>query len=189
MPSPCSGCSAAPDRACANRCTARSKRSQVRCGNHALPGRTVCKFHGGRTPIKHGLRAKGGPPAHIAARIAELERDPKILDHRHNAAHLYAVCEDLLSKVKDGEQISTDQAEAILPVLRELRRAATDYHRLALDKRFVDILEAKQLFARVMHEMLVFVPEDRHGDAIAKVEELIGVAGDRDVGGAAGSLH
>lgn len=38
-------------------CQARSKRSGEQCGNYAISGRRVCKFHGGLTP-KHNTGPK-----------------------------------------------------------------------------------------------------------------------------------
>jgi hypothetical protein len=50
-------------------CTAKSKRSGERCKNFCSPGRTTCRFHGGRTPrgfglpqTRHGHYSKFLPP-------------------------------------------------------------------------------------------------------------------------------
>ena len=39
------------------KCQAKSKRSGEQCGNYAINGRRVCKFHGGFTP-SHNLGPK-----------------------------------------------------------------------------------------------------------------------------------
>lgn len=159
------------------RCGAR-RRDGNPCTAFPVRGKDRCRMHGGATPIKHGLRSKYGPPPRIAERIAALEHDSRVLDLRHVGAHLYAVVEEILGALEDEERLSTEQAEALLPVLRELRKTATDYRRLALDTRFVDLVEARSVLATGLQAVLRHVPEDRMAVAIADFDRV--TAGETD---------
>lgn len=174
----------------ARRCTAKSKRTRERCGQWAVEGRDKCPWHGGKTPIKHGLRSKYGPPAQLLARIAEAELNPKVLDLRHIGAHLYVVTEDLLAALDPGDgkepgRLDADQASALVTVLRELRKATTDYRRLALDERFVDLAEARQLLATGLEAVLRHVPDEKRADAIRDFKTVTASAGPEDAGASA----
>jgi hypothetical protein len=68
------------------RCKAKSKRSQEQCKRHATPGMSVCRNHGGKTPIGPRLRQfKTGHrskflPSRMAADYYAAEQDPKPCD-------------------------------------------------------------------------------------------------------------
>lgn len=153
------------------RCTAKSKRTHRRCANAAMLGKDKCRHHGGKTPIKHGLYSKYGPPKAIADQIAEHENDPKVLDHRHLGAHVYGL---LLAQLQGKDELQASDAENLLPILDKPRRIATDYHRLAIDSRFVDLVEAKALIGGVVQAVLRYVPEEKRREAIHDAERLIG---------------
>lgn len=78
------------------KCQAKSKRSGKQCGNYAVSGRHVCKFHGGLTPRhntgpktkegqqrqhmanwKHGMRSKAA--IEEARQMRELIRQSKLM--------------------------------------------------------------------------------------------------------------
>ena len=69
-------------------CTGTSKRSGLQCKRNAKPGRSVCKIHGGDTPV--GLAApnfKTGRyskylPAGLAERYVAARTDPELLSLR-----------------------------------------------------------------------------------------------------------
>jgi hypothetical protein len=210
MPSSCLACAASPTGRCANRCpgTSRQKKlpdgSPAPCGNHKridAQGRQrgACKFHGGNNRVgedapnfKHGLGSRFGPPKHIAARIAELERDPRILDLRHIGAYAYAMLEHILSAVAEGAAITQEQAEAAVPLLRELRRAGTDHQKLQIGVRLLDTIETEQIIRRAIAPVLQLVPEDLRDRAIAAMEAALGVEGDHvggDQPGTPGRIH
>lgn len=151
----------------------------MRCGLSPKVGRSFCKLHGGNIPIKHGLRTVAGPPASLRERIAELENDPKLLDRRHHAAHVYALGEQLLSRIADGAMISPEDAGNLLPIYRELLRAVNDQDKQDIGNRACDIAEGKQHFMRFLHVVMPFVQEDQRPRAIAAIRELIG-SGDTD---------
>lgn len=163
------------------RCGAKT-RAGTPCRRWPTEGKDRCRMHGGATPVKHGLRSKYGPPAAVLARIEEAERNPKILDLRHIGAHLYVITEDLLAALEPAEgsteprRLDSDQAAALVPVLRELRKATTDYRRLALDERFVDLAEARQILATALEAILRHVPDEKRGEAIRDFEALTGSA-------------
>lgn len=165
------------------KCTAKSKRSGVQCRNWAVKGKDKCRMHGGATPVKHGLDSKYGPPPALAAKIAEFENDPKVLDHKHIGAHVYVL---LMGALHDRSELDASDAEELLPLLERLRRVATDYHRLALDSRFVDLVEAQAFIGRIVQAVLRHVPEEKRRDAIRDAEQLIG---DSPVADAAASVH
>lgn len=53
-----------------NQCEAKSKRTGERCRNRPMKGKGVCRMHGGKSPIKHGLYSKYENPearGHIEA--------------------------------------------------------------------------------------------------------------------------
>ena len=71
------------------RCCAKSKTSGGRCGQHAVQGRRVCRYHGGNSPggkIKHGRYAKGLGRFREAYQSAL--NDPSLLDLRETIALL-----------------------------------------------------------------------------------------------------
>lgn len=90
-------------------CKAKSKRSGERCKNHALPGREVCRIHGGKTPrglalpqTKHGRHSKDIPTRLIADYEAALA-DTELIAVREELAMLVAREADLLRRVDTGE--------------------------------------------------------------------------------------
>ena len=73
----------------AQRCTAKAKSTGEQCGQPVVRGKDKCRFHGGLTPIVHGLYSKYRDPQ-IAARAAELVGDEKLTDLRPPIADLRA---------------------------------------------------------------------------------------------------
>jgi hypothetical protein len=90
-------------------CTAKSKRTGERCGRAASAGRTVCYYHGGRSPrglahpsTKTGRFSKDLPTrllAHYQAALA----DPELVALREELALVTAHESDLLARVDTGE--------------------------------------------------------------------------------------
>jgi len=165
------------------RCTAKSKQRQDRCLQPRVPGTDKCRFHGGkRGALKHGLASKYGPPPALRERIEAYEKDPRLLSHVRIGAHMQALLDVLYAKAKDDEAaIDGELVESLRAVLAELRKAATDWHRLAVDNRFVDLVEARQLFGQALERVLRHVPEDRHDAALRDFQDVIG-----DLGGGGG---
>jgi hypothetical protein len=91
------------------RCTATSKQTGERCRRFPTPGRTVCRFHGGKTPRGVALpQSKGGRysrdlPTRLAERYAEALRDAVLLELREEIALLDARLADVLGRVDSGE--------------------------------------------------------------------------------------
>lgn len=145
--------------------------------------------------MKHGLRSKYGPPPALAEEIERLQNDPRLLSHVRIGATMQALLDSLLEKVGQDGKPTVEQIEGMLPVLEALRKAATDWHRLATDKRFVDLIQARQLFAQGLERVLRHVPEEHRELALADFEAVIGDGGiggesvAADPGGASGSVH
>jgi len=59
-------------------CEAKSKRTGKRCKAQAITDKTVCRHHGGKTPVKHGLFSKF--PQAVAAQHLKAARQAERLD-------------------------------------------------------------------------------------------------------------
>ncbi len=95
--------------------------------------------------------------------------------------------ETLEERYAEQQEIAEDDRDALVPLLREGIKAAEKFHRLAVDKRFVDLVEARGLIGRALEAVLRFVPEERRTDALNAVGEVMG--DDDAVASAAGSIH
>lgn len=145
-----------------------------------MRGMDVCATHGGRAAkknLKHGLDSKYGPPPALRARIEAYEQDPRLLSHVRIGAHMQALLDQLYAKVRDdGAAIDDELVDSLRAVLGELRKAATDWHRLAVDSRFVDLVEARGVFGQALERVLRHVPDDRREAALRDFEDAIGGA-------------
>lgn len=91
------------------RCKAKSKQTGLPCKQYAVRGRTVCKYHGGFTPV--GLASPhlkdGRYSKYLPARMAENYRtalnDPDLLVMREEVALIDSRLADLLKRVDSGE--------------------------------------------------------------------------------------
>lgn len=113
------------------RCTARSKARQAQCGRTAIPGGTVCRYHGGAAPQV------------IAAAKARLEalRTPAIaylgylLHQREYPSAGLGAAKDVLDRVdgKAGETVRV--IETTDAQFRELKEAQRKNAELAVTRR------------------------------------------------------
>lgn len=177
-------------------CGAKRVKGRGPCQVTALMESGRCRVHGGaasRARRTHGLTSRSGRPASIQRRIEQLEADPakvaRALDHKAIAVHLYAVLDDALDQLEKSHALTAGDAERLLAVLKEMRRTATDFHRLAVDKRFVDLVEAQALIARSLEAVMRFVPDERRREAIASAEAVLGVDPHSGIAGAARGVH
>ena len=102
-------------------CTAKSKRSQQRCRQSAMHGKTVCAIHGGKTPSGFGLpQTKTGKysrvlPIALAARYHEGIANPELLSVRDDIAVAESRLADLFARLDGGEsgQLWRDLRQAL----------------------------------------------------------------------------
>jgi hypothetical protein len=88
-------------------CGALSKSTQKPCQNiagkgtdHVGEGR--CRFHGGATPIKHGLYSKVRR-TRLGQRMAEIENDPELMELKPELAYLKALAEQIAQNYQKQE--------------------------------------------------------------------------------------
>ena len=87
------------------RCKAKAKTTRRRCDQPAVKGKDVCRWHGGLTPIKHGLYSKYAP-VRLSALIEENRTHPGLLDLRERIALIDALAQDFLENVqKAGDKV------------------------------------------------------------------------------------
>lgn len=112
------------------KCTAQSKRTGQQCGGNAVPGMTVCHWHGGKTPtgiasphFRTGRHSKYLPTRMLQTYEAALT-DPRLLELHAEIALLDSRLAELLGKVDTGE--SGALWEALGAAYRDLQRARND---------------------------------------------------------------
>lgn len=90
-------------------CSATSKRSGERCKRAVTPGRNVCHYHGGASPIGVGSasfqsgRYSKALPAKLAERYEAALRDPELLSLRDEIALNDARIAELVGRLNTGE--------------------------------------------------------------------------------------
>lgn len=89
-------------------CNAKNRRGE-QCGKSAVPGKSVCRLHGGATPCgagsphwKHGRYSKA-LPAHLLDRYEEARQDTELLALRDDVALVDTRLGELLKHVDTGE--------------------------------------------------------------------------------------
>lgn len=89
-------------------CTATSKRTHKRCGGTAIPGTTVCHWHGGRSPrgvaapaFRHGRYVKDLPVA-LALRYQAARQDPELVSLEAEVALVDSRIGDLIARLREG---------------------------------------------------------------------------------------
>lgn len=108
------------------RCTAKSKQAKRRCKNHAVVGFTVCRTHGGGSPVgiahpsfKHGGKSRHHPmPTRLRETYEAALSDENLVELRADIALMDARLADVLKRVDSGE------AGSIWAELREAQREA-----------------------------------------------------------------
>ena len=85
------------------RCCAKSKTTQKRCGQRVVPGRRVCRYHGGlggSAPI-HGRYSKA--LGRFRAAYEESRQDPSLLDLRETLALMDLVVKKAVSRASESD--------------------------------------------------------------------------------------
>lgn len=89
-------------------CEAKSKQSGERCKRSAVPGRSVCTIHGGKSlagvaapSIRHG-RYSRHLPERLLERYTDAANDPELLSIREDVALLESRLAELLERVDAG---------------------------------------------------------------------------------------
>ncbi len=92
-----------------SRCTATAKQTGDRCKRHAVPGRSVCAIHGGKTPrgvasphTVHG-RYSLDLPTRLAARYEAGLRTPDLITLFDDVALIDALLADAMKGIDSGE--------------------------------------------------------------------------------------
>ena len=90
-------------------CRAHRKRSEAQCKNRVVDGMTVCRYHGGNTPVgvnsvhyKHGKYSRHLPEK-IRMRYKDALDDPDLMSLKHDIAVTEARLTELMEKIDSGE--------------------------------------------------------------------------------------
>lgn len=107
-------------------CEAKSKRTGERCKAQAITGKTVCRHHGGKTPVRHGLFSKF--PQAVAAQHLEAARQVQRLDILDKTISLLAAILSLW--VENGTLFEVKNAQATCALVGRLTSAVETYEKL-----------------------------------------------------------
>ena len=88
----------------------------------------VCRMHGGKTPIKHGLYSKY-VVATLDKRIEEIELDPTLTDLRYQVAVLTALQTKTLAAIGDLDPIPIGGLEIARKITDSVVRAIERYEK------------------------------------------------------------
>jgi len=141
-----------------NRCCAKAKSTGQRCGKPVVPGRRVCRVHGGLggAPPTHGRYAKG--LGRFREAYQDARQDPSLLDLRETLALLDIHVQKAAERA--GEADTPEFRKSALELF-ETARAATDPQEVAAALNGLgEILRAG-------------VSEDRALEALAKAAERL----------------
>ena len=130
------------------RCTATAKSTGSRCGQPAIPGATVCRFHGGRAPQVAAAAARRVQMAGAERALAALvpADAPPVADVVAELARLagqvVAARDAAASMVAEVERLADPVSGALVPevvlwasLLDKSSRLLSDMARLGLDAR------------------------------------------------------
>ena len=86
-----------------NRCCAKAKSTGKRCGKPVVPGRRVCRIHGGLggAPVKHGRYSKS--VGRFKEAYQEARNDPSLLDLRETLALLDVAVQRSAERASEGD--------------------------------------------------------------------------------------
>lgn len=120
-------------------CTAQSKQKRQRCGNDAIPGGTVCTYHGGAA-----AQVQGAADARLRLKEAFERGDRRpawqiLADTLHSADVLML---DARLRLIDGEAITIEQLDRFLEALDRAQRFAKQFVDVGIDERRVRATEA-----------------------------------------------
>ena len=109
-------------------CGAKAKSTGGVCQNRPMPGRTRCRFHGGKTPIgranpsyKHGRYSKVGIPDRLREHLERAEADESLMSLRGEIELTQAAIAARLES-----PVAREQLAQLVPLAREVRDAAQD---------------------------------------------------------------
>lgn len=115
------------------RCCAKGKTKQTRCGNRVVPGRRVCRLHGGMagSPPKHGRYSKA--LGRFREAYEDARKDPSLLDLRETLALMDIAVQKAVARASDSDTPEFRQ-EAIKLCAAAHASIGEDDHELQLNR-------------------------------------------------------
>jgi tetratricopeptide (TPR) repeat protein len=123
-----------------NRCCAKSKTSGDRCKRSVVPGRKVCRYHGGLggAPVKHGRYSQS--VGRFREAYQEARSDPSLLDLRETLALLDVAVQRAAQRAAEGD--IPDFRQQALDLFDRIRVAANPEEAARLLNRLGELLRA-----------------------------------------------
>ncbi len=110
----------------------------------AIKGKDKCKFHGGKTPVKHGLYSKFSK-TRLSDLVSEMVHDKRILDLREHLSLQVALIADFISRVEGSERcehcgnltLTPETIESLSTLVEKAGKTAERFHRVTIQNRMV----------------------------------------------------
>ena len=122
------------------RCRAKSKTAQRRCRRSVVPGRSVCRYHGGLggRPIEHGRYSKA--LGRFRGAYLEARDDPTLMDLRETMALLDVVVQKAAERA--GNNDAPEFRSNALELYGQLEWAGDDVERQSILDRLGELLRS-----------------------------------------------
>jgi hypothetical protein len=126
-------------------CTATAKQTEAQCKNQAEPGRTVCRFHGGRVPrgiaLPQTLKGRYSKvfPTEIMAGYEASKEDPDLLSMQQELHALDGMITARESRLGTGASARhLQQSRRLVEAIRQAQRVND---REAIDRNIVELID------------------------------------------------
>ncbi len=134
-------------------------------------GKDVCIIHGGKTPIKHGLRSRYPMQKKMVERVKAYEDDPRIMDPIHLQAILYGYVDELISQ-KNGE-ITLPEFVSMTGALEKLMRNAASFRKEDRKGRLVDAEELTAALSPILSWLVSQLPATGRDETVRELRKRI----------------
>jgi len=138
------------------KCKAKSKISGKQCKSWAMRGKDVCRIHGGKTPIKHGLYSKYAKNEKgIISRMEELKEDKRIYDISYNIAQMHAMLEQVLVKANESESLSEKDLQGLSILNVEISKMIERKEKI--ENKYFDRDQVMELISRWQQKIILVI--------------------------------
>lgn len=160
-------------------CTAKSKQTGKQCKLKSIDGKDKCRFHGGLTPVKHGLYSKYMAQP-VKKKYLEFLENSDLKDLSHEIARLRAI---LAEMDENNLSSSPDNIPLFLSACEAISRLTERHFKILEGSKFVITIENVQ----VMIQQVVVIISRHVTDVETRQKIALDLANVKVLGGENGN--